>query len=273
MVKDDTGKNIILDRPARRIISLSPGLTELIYAAGGGGSIVGVVSYTDYPDEAQKLPEVGSYNSLDLEKILALDADLIIAWDSGNPALQISKLKKLGLPVYLAEPVEILDIPELLQKLGQLMGTVELADEAAAGFKLRFEKLKSSYPAVKAPRSVFIQIWDQPLMSVSGKHLISKVIGLCGGLNIFNDYPGLTLNPDVESVLHADPQVIIATGEPQTAGHWLARWKRWEYLEAVKNKHLYSVNPDLLVRHTPRLLDGMEEVCALLHSHAHGDNF
>jgi iron complex transport system substrate-binding protein len=263
-VIDDEGNKITLNQPARRIISLSPGITELLYAAGGGDFIKGVVSFSNYPSEATKLPEVGSYNALDLEKILVLNPDLVIAWKSGNPSLQIKKLKKLGLQVYLSEPVELTDIPLSLQKLGQLMGTEKAAGYSAAAFKSRFDLLKSTYSSVKEPSRVFIQIWDNPVMSVSGKHLISKVITLCGGENIFTQYPGLTLNPDVETVLQNDPQVIIATGMAETGQQWLTRWKQWDYLDAVKNQRLYSVNPDLLVRHTPRILDGMEEVCDLL---------
>jgi len=265
-VIDDGGNKITLNQPARRIISLSPGITELLYAAGGGDYVKGVVSYSNYPVQATKIPEVGSYNALDLEKILALNPDLVIAWKSGNSYLQISKLKKLGVAVYLSEPVKISDIPQSIQKLGQMMGTEEVARNSAAAFKSRFEKLRLTYPAVKKTKTVFIQIWDNPVMSVSGKHLISKVIRLCGGENIFTHYPGLTLNPDIETVLQYNPQIIIATGMEETGQQWLARWEQWDYLDAVENQRLYSVNPDLLVRHTPRILDGMEEVCALMYT-------
>lgn len=265
-VIDDEGNVISLNQPARRVISLSPGITELLYAAGGGDYVKGVVSFSNYPGEAKNLPEVGSYNALDLEKILALNPDLVVAWKSGNPYLQISKLKKLGLTIYLSEPVEISDIPLSITRLGQLMGTEEAAEDSVSTFNSRFKLLKSSYPAVKEPIRVFIQIWNNPLMSVSGKHLISKVISLCGGENIFTQYPGLTLNPDIETVLQRNPEVIIATGMADTAQQWLTRWKSWAYLDAVKNERLYSVNPDLLVRHTPRILDGMEEVCGLLYT-------
>ncbi len=263
--KDDTNHSISLKQPARRIISLSPAITELVYAAGGGQYLKGVVSYTDYPEQAKYLPEVGSFNALDLEKILSLKPDLIIAWKSGNPSMQIKKLKKLGIAVYVAEPAEISDIPRLIEKLGQLMGTGETAEKSAMAFKSRFEKLKSSYPPIEEPVKVFIQIWDKPLMSVSGKHLISEVVSQCGGHNIFANYPGLTLNPDIETVLYNDPGIIITTASTETAQQWLDRWKQWDYLDAVRQKRLYAVNADILVRHTPRILDGLEQVCTLIY--------
>ncbi len=265
-VTDDAGETIAFQSPAKRIISLSPGTTELIFSAGGGHLIKGVVSYSDFPEAAKKIPQIGSYNSLDLEKIISLDPDLIIAWASGNPPLQVEKLKKMGLTVFMSEPRDFADIPATIKKLGILMGTESTADESANDFDRRFKQLKITYTGKHKTKSVFIQIWNSPIMSINGQHLISKIIQNCNGINVFSDYPQLTLTPSVEAVIAENPDIIIASRQGELGEQWLTRWRKWSFLRAVKNKQLITANPDNLVRHTPRILDGMEEICALINS-------
>ncbi len=263
---DDSGQNISLKQPARRIISLSPGITELVFAAGGGNKLIGVVSYSDYPPQAKKIPQIGSYDSLDIERILALQPDLVIAWKSGNPEHQIQQLQQLGLTVYISEPRDFMQIPQTIRKLGLLSGTEPTAQQSATDFIKRFEQLKTRYKKDphKKRLKTFIQIWNNPLMSVNGEHLISRVIEFCGGENIFAQAKGLTSTPSIEAILEEDPQVIIATGMAESSKQWLQRWLQWPFIRAVKNNRLYAVNPDHLVRHTPRILQGINEVCQKL---------
>lgn len=265
-VLDDSGQMIHLSQPSKRVISLSPGLTELIYAAGGAANIQAVVSYSNYPEVAKKLPQIGSYNALDIEKILLLQPDLIVAWKSGNPKHQIEQLKKLGLTVYVSEPNDFMDIPATIIKLGQLMATESDARKSAHEFIRQFKYLKDHYRKEEkaARKRVFIQIWNNPVMTVNQQHLISKVIALCHGENIFGQNRGLTNTPSFEAILQRDPEIIIATGMAESSEQWLNRWRQWPFLSAVKNNHLYAANPDHLVRHTPRILLGIQEVCQLL---------
>ena len=265
-IKDDTRQTIRLEQPAQRIISLSPGITELVFAAGGGDKLIGAVSYSDYPQQAKKIPRIGSYDALDIEQILALQPDLVIAWQSGNPEHQIRQLKSLGLKVYITEPENFSSIPETLRKLGPLMGSDKKAETSARQFEQKFNELKRQYQSSQSRPTVrtFIQIWNNPLMSVNGQHLISKVIEFCGGSNVFAKSRNLTSTPSIEAILAKDPQVIIATGMADSSRQWLKRWQQWPFLSAVKNKRLYAANPDHLVRHTPRILSGIEEVCELI---------
>ena len=265
-IRDDTGQTISLEHPAQRIISLSPGITELVFAAGGGNKLIGAVSYSDYPQQAKKIPRIGSYDALDIEQILALQPDLVIAWQSGNPQHQIRQLKSLGLKVYITEPENFSSIPETLRKFGQLMGSDKQAETSARQFEQKFNELKKQYQSNRSRPKVrtFIQIWNNPLMSVNGQHLISKVIEFCGGSNIFAQARTLTSTPSIEAILAKDPQLIIATGMADSSRQWLKRWQQWPFLSAVKNKRLYAANPDHLVRHTPRILSGIEEVCELI---------
>ncbi len=265
-VKDDSSQIIILQQPAKNVISLSPGLTELIYSAGGAQYLKGVVSYSDFPEQAKEIPQVGSYNALDLEKIIALQPDLVVAWKSGNPTHQVEQLIKLGLTVYISEPNNFMDIPRTINTLGKLMGTETISEQNSIHFINEFKRLETIYQnKIKSKnKRTFIQIWNKPVMSVNKDHLISKVITFCGGENIFAQAKGLTSAPSIESILVNNPDLIIATGMADTSKKWLSRWQQWPSLNAVKNKHLYAVNPDHLVRHTPRILLGIDEVCRLL---------
>jgi len=264
-VVDDIGETITLKSPATKIISLSPGLTELVFASGGGEYIKGAVSYSNFPPAAKKIPQIGSYNALDIEKIVALSPDLVVAWESGNPPLQISKLKNLGLNVYTSKSRNFADIPSTILRLGALTNTQSIADKSASQFKQRLETLQIKYPQTNLKKSVFIQIWNRPLMSINGDHLISKIIAQCNGVNIFHDAKQLTLTLDIETIIQKNPDVIIATRENDLGNSWLEPWKQWRFMSAVNNNQLFTVNPDYVVRHTPRILDGIEQVCKFIH--------
>jgi len=262
-VLDDGGREVRLAQPARRIVSLAPHVTELLFSAGAGDRIVGVVEYSDYPPAARQLPRVGAYNAVDMERILALRPDLVVAWASGNPPALIEQLRELGLTVFLSEPRELEDVASNLERLGRLAGTGATARAAANVFRQRLRALREHY-AGRAPVSVFYQIWHRPLMTVNGEHLISKVIRLCGGRNVFADLPALVPKLEMEAVLAADPQAIVAGVREPGDEAWRQDWRRWRQLRAVREGHLISVPADLLQRHTLRILDGAEQLCAAL---------
>jgi iron complex transport system substrate-binding protein len=261
-VIDDTGQVVTLDKPAQRIISLAPYITELLFAAGAGDAVVGVSEFSDYPEAARSLAQVGGGAGLDLEAIIALQPDLVVAWQSGNPRGQVERLQALGLRVFLSEPRQLQDVPATLLRLGQLAGTEKVAVLQAGRFKRRHAALHESYAS--RPRvSVFYQIWGQPLMTLNGEHLFSAVVRLCGGDNVFGALPALAPQIGIEAVLLANPDVIIVAAE-DTDSPSLATWQRWPELSAVKQDHVYAVPRDQLVRHSPRILDGAEYLCELL---------
>ena len=262
-VIDDTGQVLELERPARRIVSLAPHLAELLFNAGAGEYVVGVSGFSDYPPAARAITRIGSGAGLDLERIVALQPDLVLAWQSGNPAGQVERLRELGLRVFYSEPRVLEDIGETLARLGELAGTQPQAQQAVDSFTRRLSMLRQRH-AGKAPVSVFYQAWDRPLMTVNDAHIISDVIRLCGGVNVFAGLDALAPQVGIESVLQRDPQVIIAAADGPGSGDVLADWRRWPTLSAVRNDHLYTIPADLLVRHTPRILDGAEHVCGIL---------
>ena len=262
-VRDDMGRSITLSAPAKRVVSLAPHVTELLFAAGAGDALVGVVSYSTYPPEAARLPVIGSHERLNLEAILALKPDLLVAWKSGNVHTQVEQLGKLGIPVFYSEPRELDDIASNLERLGMLAGTSITAGVAARNFRQRLHNLAENY-ARQLPIRTFYQIWHQPLMTINGEHLISQVITLCGGHNVFASLETLAPTVDREAVLHANPQVIIASGMAKQQPEWLEEWKQWPQLSAVRFDQLHFIEPDLIQRHTPRILDGADIMCEQL---------
>ena len=262
VVTDVDGTSIRLAAPARRIVSLTPHIPELLFAAGAGDRMVGTAQYSDYPPAARSLPRVGGH-ALDLEAIVALKPDLVLGWKSGNAAASVARLRALGLTVHLSEPGRIEDIAGELERIGLLAGTGAAADAAAKAFRERYAKLAARYSR-RPPVTVFYQIWKQPLMTVNGKQIISDAIRLCGGRNVFEQLPVLAPTVTVEAVIAVNPEVIVASGMGESRPEWLDDWRRWTTLKAVVRDNLYFVPPDLLQRHTPRILDGAEKLCTHL---------
>jgi iron complex transport system substrate-binding protein len=263
VVKDDTGQEIRLKAPARRIVTLAPHAAESLFAAGAGDRLVGTVDYSDYPPAAKKLPRVGGYSRIDLEAIVALKPDLVLAWQSGNNMPQVDKLRALGLTVYVSQPNTMDDVAGQLERMGQLAGTEAAANAAAAGFRQRLEALRRNY-AGKPKVRVFYQIWKTPLMTVGGSQIISDAIRLCGGDNVFGHLKPMAPTVSVEAVLEANPEAIVATGMGDARPDWLHDWDQWTRMTAVQRGNLFHINPDLMQRHTPRILDGTEQLCAHL---------
>ncbi len=262
-VVDSTGATLTLGQPAQRIVSLAPHLTELLFAAGAGEQLVGTVDYSDYPAAALKIPRIGAYNSISYEAIVNLSPDLVLAWQSGNGGEMVARLRALGLSVYVDEPDSLAAIGESLGKLGQLAGTELEARRVMMAYQQKLLELRRLY-SLQRPLSVFYQIWDDPLLTINGEHLISKVIELCGGRNVFASAVPLVPKLSVESVLALNPQVILASGEEEQRREWLKDWQAWPMLDAVKSGRLYFVPASLLQRHTPRLLEGAELLCRQL---------
>ncbi|KAF0805723.1 Fe3+-hydroxamate ABC transporter periplasmic binding protein [Alcanivorax xiamenensis] len=259
-VEDDVGREVCLEHPAQRIVGLSPGAVELLFSAGAGEQVVGAVGFSDEPPAARKVPRVGSYKRLDLEAILALKPDLVIAWRSGNPAGQTEQLERLGLTVYYSEPVRFEMIGTTLERFARLAGTEQLGKPVAEQFRAGIDALRQRHGDAK-PITVFYQVWEEPLMTVNDRHLISEAIRLCGGVNVFGELPALTPRIGREAVLGADPEVIIAGGMGEDNPAWLDPWREFGSLTAVRRDNLFFVPPSTLQRPTPRMLEGTRRLC------------
>jgi iron complex transport system substrate-binding protein len=259
---DDTGAIVRLAAPAQRIVSLAPHATELLFAAGAGTRVVGVIGSSDWPPEARTLPVVGDSRALDLERIVALAPDLVVAWPY-TPALQVAALRARGIPVFNAEPRSIDGIAADVERLGVLAGTESQATPRAAALRARHALLRARN-AGQATVRVFYQIWNVPLYTIGGRHLINEAIGLCGGENVFAALTTPAPVVSIEAVLAAAPDAIVAGAERGVRPDWLDDWRRWPALRAAAQGHLFVVNADLLHRAGPRFLDGVDELCAAI---------
>jgi len=242
-----------------RIISVAPNLTELLYAAGASGQLVAVSEYSDFPEEAKSLPRIGDAFRLDYERIVALAPTVAAIWESGTPPEVRTRLEGLGIRVVGIPTLRLDDIAVGLETLGALAGTENVAAAAAAGFRAEIANLRAEYR--KRPRlRVFVQIDDAPLFTVGGGHLITEIVELCGGSNVFADAGALALPVDLESVLVRAPQVILSTDD----GDPIEYWARFDGLAAVATGSVYRAPADLLARPSPRISAGAAEVCEFL---------
>ncbi|MDO6747958.1 cobalamin-binding protein [Gilvimarinus sp. 1_MG-2023] len=259
-VQDARGQWVTLERPAQRVVALAPHIVENVYAAGGGDKLVAAVSHSDYPAEASELLQVGSYKVVNFEQILALKPDLVISWASGNGEAVAAQLERLGITVYVDELRSLQDIAREVRVLGELLGTREQANKTVDQWQERLAQLEQNYRATE-PVSVLYQVWNDPLQTLNGEHLVSDVIRLCGGRNAFADAVSIAPKINIESVIARDPQAIVASGMGEERPEWLDEWRFYPTLQSVQNKHLFFVPPDIIQRHTLRILDGAELMC------------
>jgi iron complex transport system substrate-binding protein len=261
-VTDDAGQTVVLEQAAQRIVSLAPSMTELLFSLGAGDRIVGVMAHSDFPAQAAGIPVVGQHDGLDLEQILSLRPDLVVAWQTGNPRGALLRIQSLGIPVYIAEPQTLDDIAVQLEKLAALAGISGTGDELAAELRKNLDKLRTRYSG-KESVDVFYQVWDTPLVTVGGNELINDVISLCGGRNIFRDLP-VGPKVSVEAVIQRRPEVIVGSGVDDIRPEWLDYWQRWPRLPATEEDHVYHINPDIMQRHSLRALQGTRRLCELI---------
>ncbi|WP_430416347.1 cobalamin-binding protein [Marinobacter adhaerens] len=261
-VSDALDQRVCLAKPAQRVVSLSPGATELLFSAGAGDRVVAVSAWSDYPAEAADLPQVGDSNRLDLEAIVSLAPDLVVAWVDGNSRSQLERLSDLGIHVFWLAPRTFDDIAAAVSDLALLTGLPDLGNERAEAFRAEMAALEAQYADAR-PVEVFYQIWEQPLMTVNREELISKAISLCGGVNVFGELPRLVPRISREAVLEANPEAIITAGSSDDR-QWLEAWREFPGLAAVAAGNLFLEPPDLLARPTLRMAEGAMHLCQTL---------
>ncbi len=250
-------------KSAQHIISLAPHLTELLFSLGVDKQIVGTIAFSDYPEAALAIPRVGDASRLDIERIISLKPDLVVAWQSGNSAADINKLETLGIPVVVTETRNLPDIAELLLKLGRLTGKQEKARSLATEYLDRLKTLEQRYSGARTV-TVFYQIWQRPLMTINGQNIISDAISLCGGRNLFADLDTIAPTVDLEALMLADPEVIIANTVTGDSSELQKFWASWPSLKAVKKNNIYTISSSLIVRPSLRIIEGVDDLCKIL---------
>jgi iron complex transport system substrate-binding protein len=257
---DSAGRRVSIAAPAERIVSLAPHVTEQLYAAGAGAKLVAASEYSDYPEEAKRLPRVASSGAVNLEMVLALRPDLVVAWRLEATAAALARLESLGVPVFYSEPRRLAQIPDMIEALGELAGTGAAAKPLAASLRKELARLEATYRE-RRPVSVFYQISERPLMTLGGGQFVSDAIALCGGRNIFADSALMAPVVNVESVLAADPEAILTARPDPADTSWQAYWRRFPALRAVRAGNLYVVPTNEMHRHGPRAIATTELLC------------
>ena len=269
---DDAGRTVSIVGPVRRVITLAPSLAELVYAVGAGPALVATVAHSDYPAAARALPRIGDFQRFDVERILMLKPDLVLVWNHGNPGRELAQLEAAGLRLYYLEPRRLEDVSRALERVGLLLGHEREGLERAGALRSGIDALRRRHAAV-APVRVFYQVWKNPLMTLNGGQIISDVIELCGGRNVFAELPQLVPQVSTESVVVANPEAILSAREDSSDGAGLLRdprdpayamWLRHSGVVAVQRRWLYTIPGDAITRQGPRIVDGARAVCAAL---------
>jgi iron complex transport system substrate-binding protein len=260
---DSDGRRLELAQPAARIVSLAPHVTEQLFAAGAGARLVAVSEYSDYPEEAKRLPQVASSAGVDLERVLALKPDLVVAWRLEATAAALARLEALGVPVFYSEPRRLAQIPDSIEALGELAGTANTARGVASSLRERLNQLKTQYGS-KRRVSVFYQISERPLMTLGGRQFVSDAIELCGGHNVFADSPVMAPQVNIEAVLAADPEAIVTASARPSDRSWQALWRRFPGMRAVRAENLYAVPMNEMHRHGPRAIGATALLCGYI---------
>jgi iron complex transport system substrate-binding protein len=265
-VQDDDGNSIELTAPAQRIVSLAPGTTAMLFAAGAGGQIVGTSAYSDEPAAAQKIERIGDAQSFDLERVLALHPDVVVVWTGGTSLTQIARLKGVGLRIYHNHVTRLEQIPASLKRLGVLSGTASQAVQAADELAQRIAVLKSQYRA-RVGASVFIQLWDRPLYTVGRDEILTDVLHVCGYRSAYEDLSDVSPAVTIESVLARDPDIILVlNSEGRSTQDWLQQWRTYRTMKAVRTQHVLPWSDPRLIRIGPSEVDAAETLCKALHA-------
>jgi iron complex transport system substrate-binding protein len=268
---DDAGRSVVVDRPPARVVTLAPNLTELVFAAGGGASLVGVSALSDYPAEARAIARIGDAGRIDVERVLALKPDLVLVWQRGNVGREIEQLERAGVRLFQLEPQRLDDVARAIERLGVLLGHDGEARQRAGELRAALAQLRAVH-ASSPPVRVFYQVWQQPLMTVNRRQIIDDILGVCAGRNVFADLAPLVPTVSTEAVVAADPEVILTASEQTGAAAWkrdpdnaaFALWRRQPRMVALRRGWLYTLDGDLISRQGPRIVDGAAAVCAVL---------
>ena len=263
-LQDDDQHTLQLARPAQRIVSLAPGATAMLFAAGAGERVVGTSAYSDEPQAATRVERVGDAQSFDLERILALHPDVVVVWSGGTSPTQLARMEGVGLHIYRHRLARLDDIPASLARFGRLAGTEGAAQAAAAQITQRIAALRERYHQA-TPATVLIQVWDRPIYTVGRTEIMTDVIHACGYRSLYEDLtdpgPAVTL----ESVLARDPQIILTLPPDANSGRdWVAAWRAYPSMRAVRSGRVVSWTDQRLSRLGPSIVDAAEDLCRAL---------
>lgn len=264
-VVDDAGRTVSLPRVPQRIVSIAPGATEMLFAAGAGQRVIATVEFSDEPAGARTIPRIGDSNAIDIERVVALRPDVVVVWEGGSNVAQVNRLERLGVPLYRHKVERLADLPIALRRLGALTDTRDVAEKAARDIESRVARLQQRFGQGCAA-TVLLEVWNRPIYTVGGSHMMTDSLRLCGARNVFADLKEQGPSVDTEAVIARDPDVIVAVAPTGTAASWLDEWRRFGSLRAVRNARLVPFEDARLSRLGPSALGGTEALCEALAS-------
>lgn len=244
----------------KRIVALAPHIVEMLFDIGAGKQIVGTVEYADFPDAALKIPRIGSYHGIKIEKVLELKPDLVIVWRSGSKDSDIEQMEKMGLKIIYSQPHKIEDVARELRKLGKYTGHEVQAEMVANRYLERLKKLRQKHENI-APMKVFYQLWPEPMRTINKETWINQLIEVCQGQNVFADNPTPYPQIGIENVIVSQPEVIILPDEKSNKEQPVIDWHKWPEIPAAKHNRFIRVNADVMHRFSTRMLEGIEDMC------------
>ncbi len=262
-ITDDTGRPVALARPAARIVALAPGATALLFAAGAGDRIVATIEYADEPDAAQRLPRIGDVQAIDMERLVALRPDVIVVTEAITSPLVIERVRGLGLPVYATRYTRLDDIAPSVARLGRLAGTSAVADAAAARLAGALAAVRTQY-AGRATLEVLYQVWNRPIYSIGGSHIVTDALATCGAHNVFADQGVAAPALGIEAVIARNPDVIVVSAPRAVAAPWIGEWRKFPRLAATANNRLYLFDDPRLDRMGPAAIEATANLCRIL---------
>lgn len=260
-VTDDFGNKVTVRYPPLRIVSLAPGPTAMLRAAGAGNRLVATIEYSGQSASDSRLAKIGSVDAIDIERLIALRPDVVVVWPDGNNPAQIATIERLRLPVYRQEAVTLDGIGPSLRRLGRLTGTSLVADREASALEARLASLRKRYSRPGREPTALLEVWDRPLYTVGGRELMSDALQVCGLRNVFADLPQRAPAIGIEAVLARDPDFIIAAAPPGRGASWLAEWRRFPALEAVRTGRLMDFEDQRLSGLGPGIIDATAAMC------------
>ena len=260
-VTDDFGHRVTVRYPPQRIVSLAPAATAMLLAAGASSQLVATIEYSGQPASERRLTKIGSVDAIDMERLIALRPDVVVVWPDGNNPAQIATIERLGLPVYRQEAVTLDGIADSLRRLGMLTGTSGVADREASALQAKLAALRREYANASHPPTVFLEVWDRPLYTVGGRELMSDALRVCGARNVFADLPQRAAAIGTEAVIARNPDIIIAAAPPGRGASWLAQWRRFPSLRAVRTGKLMTFDDQRLSGLGPGVMDATEGMC------------
>jgi len=260
-VTDDFGRPVTVRYPPQRIVSLAPGATGMLIAAGAADHLAATISYSGQPASEDRLPKIGTADAVDVERLIATRPDVVIVWPNGNSPAVIATIERLGIPVYRQEADTLEGITRSLRRLGKLTGTVRAADRAAGALQQRLARLRRDYASAGHRPSVLLEVWNRPLYTVGGGELMSDSLRVCGARNVFDDLPQRAPAIGIGAVIARDPDIIIAAAPPGMGASWLAQWKRFPSLRAVRTGRLLAFEDQRLSGLGPGVIEATAALC------------